>query len=162
MGRISTCKICGKQILKDEKKYKHNNKTYCKTCHEQYELDKNKYKNLIAYICEIFDLEKPTGIILKQIKDLKDECGYNYSGMQYTIWYYINILNKQPSLKYGISFIKYNYEKASNYWIEQNNIKSSCNEVAEIKTKVIKQSSIDTNRNNKNTLLIDLANLKGE
>ena len=162
MSRNATCKICNKIIDKNEEKFKHNNKTYCKECHEKYLNEKQKendsYKELISYICEVFNMDAPTGFILKQIKNMKDNSNYTYSGIQYTIWYYVSVLNKSIDSKYGIAFVNYNYENAKQYFSNQQQISNSIKNKSEIKVKIISNKNINNKSNDKH-LLIDLSKL---
>ena len=84
MARLSTCKSCGKK-LQPEEKYTHASKTYCKKCYEKIERESIEYKQLIEFICNNYKLDKPTGYILKQIKEFKTEYEYSYAAMTYTL-----------------------------------------------------------------------------
>ena len=86
MARLSTCKGCGKK-LQPEEKHIHSSKTYCEECFKKIERDSTEYKQLIEFICNNYELEKPTGFMLKQIKELRTEYGYSYAAMTYTLWY---------------------------------------------------------------------------
>ena len=100
MARLSTCKGCGKK-LQPEEKYIHASKTYCEECYKKIERESTEYKQLIEFICNNYELDKPTGFMLKQIKELKTEYGYSYAAMTYTLWYCKEILNKSLIEKYG-------------------------------------------------------------
>lgn len=85
--------------------------------------ESESYKNLSAYICDTFGIAVPTGLILKQIKDYKDMYSYTYDGIAYTIWYITNIAEKELDVKYGIAYVKYFYEKAEEYYVQQEHLK---------------------------------------
>jgi predicted adenine nucleotide alpha hydrolase (AANH) superfamily ATPase len=87
----------------------------------------------------LFNIERPTGLMLKQIKEYKTELDYNYAAMTYTLWYIKEITNKQFEEKYGIALIKYTYEEARRYFEQQQDIKNSIDN-SEIKTKIIKNN----------------------
>ncbi|WRN34798.1 hypothetical protein UM818_01800 [Staphylococcus aureus] len=53
------------------------------------ERDKQERKELIDFILELFDIEKPTGLILKQIKNLHEEYGYRYKAIALTLDYFL-------------------------------------------------------------------------
>ena len=114
MARLSTCKGCGKK-LQPEEKYSHASKTYCKECYEKILRDSDEYKQLIEFICTNYEIERPTGFMLKQIKDMKTEYGWSYAAMTYTLWYCKEVLGKQLIEKYGVALVKHFYEEASNY-----------------------------------------------
>ena len=135
MARLSTCKSCGKK-LQPEEKYTHASKTYCKKCYEKIERESIEYKQLIEFICNNYKLDKPTGYILKQIKEFKTEYEYSYAAMTYTLWYCKEVLNKSFIEKYGISLIKYYYNEAKNYYSQQEKLKEQINKLSDIKIKI--------------------------
>lgn len=159
MARLSTCKKCDKKLLSEEK-YTYSNKTYCKSCYDIMTYENDQRNILISSLCKTMKLESLTGIMLKQLKEYRETCNYSYSGMNYTLWYYTNILNKSPQVKYGLAFIRYYYEDAKNYFLQQENIKKSMqqSEEIEVKTKVVK---IHKNSNSDNKLLLNLNDLTG-
>lgn len=148
MARLSTCKSCGKK-LQPEEKYTHASKTYCKKCYEKIERESIEYKQLIEFICNNYKLDKPTGYILKQIKEFKTEYEYSYAAMTYTLWYCKEVLNKSFIEKYGISLIKYYYNEAKNYYSQQEKLKEQINKLSDIKikTKIVKKTSINSKKN---------------
>lgn len=158
MARLSTCKGCGKK-LQPEEKYTHGSKTYCEDCIKKIERESTEYKQLIEYICENYYLEKPTGFMLKQIKELKNEFNYSYAAMTYTLWYCKEILNKELIEKYGIALVKHYYEEARDYYSQQERMKEQMDKIADvdIKTKIIKKHI--QNNTNQNSSLINLGNL---
>ena len=85
MAKISTCKICGKEIQNKEDKFKISNKTYCKHCYDKEIIEVEARKKLIDDLCTMLELKAPTGLILKQIKECKETLHYTYRGMNYRI-----------------------------------------------------------------------------
>lgn len=160
MARLSTCKGCGEK-LQPEEKYTHGSKTYCKSCLTEIQRKANEYKELIEFICVNYGLEKPTGLILKQIHEMKNECNYSHAAMTYTLWYCKEILGKEMIPKYGVALIKHYYEEAKEYYSQQEKMKQRMSEIseAELKTKLIKQKR--TGDVNKPSSLIDLNHLLG-
>ena len=158
MARLSTCKGCGKK-LQPEEKYSHASKTYCKECYEKILRDSDEYKQLIEFICTNYEIERPTGFMLKQIKDMKTEYGWSYAAMTYTLWYCKEVLRKQLIEKYGVALVKHFYEEASNYYSQQEKMKEQIKKLenAEVKTKVVKRNQ--STFNNANSSLINLGNL---
>ncbi|WP_395546833.1 MULTISPECIES: hypothetical protein [unclassified Lacrimispora] len=154
MARLATCKGCGKPLQPGEKVI-HNSKSYCSDCYASIKRYSEEYKNLIEFICMNFELDKPTGIMFKQIKEFKDEFNYSYAAMTYTLWYCKEILNKTLDKKYGMGLIKYYYAEAREYYEQQERLK---NQVAKLEntnviTKRIKQSS---SKKNNSVSLINL------
>lgn len=158
MARLSTCKNCGVKMTKEEKMI-YSNKSYCKECYDKLIYEKEEYKKLIDLICTYFKIEVPTGLIFKQIKDYKEQFGYNYAGMMYTLWFIKEIENKNfTEIKYGVALIKYNYEKAKAYFEQQSKIENSITEKPKeiIKTVTIKPI---INKNKKNEMLFNIESL---
>lgn len=143
MARKSTCKDCGKKLNSDEK-YTYGGKTYCKECYENQTKIHEQYDNLIKTICIYFNIDAPSGLILKQIKDYTNNFNYTYSGINYTLWYITQIKSKRLELKYGIALVKYEYMNAENYYIEQQNISKSADNVTLKPKKIIKIDDINT------------------
>lgn len=142
MARLATCKECGKSLQPDEK-VMHNSKSYCSDCYTSIKRYSEEYKSLIEFICVNFELDKPTGIMFKQIKELKDEFNYSYAAMTYTLWYCKEILNKTLEKKFGMALVKYYYDEAREYYEQQERLK---NQVAKLEstdviTKRIRQST---------------------
>lgn len=157
MAKLSSCKGCDK-LLQPEEKHIHCSKTYCSICYEKVKRESEEYKQLIKYICEIYEIDRPTGLILKQLKEYKDEFAYTYVGIIYTLWYLKEILNKEFIVLYGVSLVKFCYDEAKNYYIHQEEIKKSMevNGKVEIITKIVKMNKHNNTRNNS---LIDIGTL---
>lgn len=160
MGRLSTCKMCGAKLTKEEK-YTYNNKTYCEKCYNKKLKEKEDYKNLIESICKYFNIDKPDGLILKQIKNYKEDFGYNYTGMLYTLWYCSDILNKHFERKYGIAIIKYEYKNAEEYFLSQQKIVNKLNNIKENKTNIVNINMKKVYNQQKNKFLFDLDEIIG-
>ncbi|MBU5331720.1 hypothetical protein KQI61_05885 [Anaerocolumna aminovalerica] len=161
MPRLASCKGCGKKLHPHEK-FTHSSKSYCDVCYKKVTRDSNEYKQLVEFICDNYKIEKPTGLMFKQIKDMKIENGYSYGGMTYTLWYCKEILMKQLNVKYGVTLIKFYYDEAKNYYNEQERLIKQLNELEdiELKTKVIKINK-QTGNSTTNKSLINLNDLLG-
>lgn len=161
MTRLSTCKACNKKLQPSEK-FIHSSKTYCESCYVKIKRDSEEYKQLIEYICVNYNINAPTGFMLKQIKEMKDECSYTYGGMTYTLWYCKDVIGKELLSKYGVALIRYYYDDASAYFMQQEESKRKMEKLkdVELKTKIVKvnkQNKYETNNNS----LINLNNLLG-
>lgn len=158
MARLSTCKGCGKK-LQSEEKYTHANKTYCEDCIQKIQRESDEYKQLIDFICTNYQIERPTGFMLKQIKELRTDYSYSYAAMTYTLWYCKEILGKQLIEKYGVALIKYFYNEACDYYNQQEKMREQMKNIenVEVKTKVVKRQSNQSQ--NKKSSLINLGNL---
>lgn len=158
MARLSTCKNCGKK-LQPEEKCTHASKTYCEECYKKILRESDEYKQLIEFICANYEIERPTGFMFKQIKDMKTDLGWSYAAMTYTLWYCKEILGKQLNEKYGVALVKHFYEEASDYYTQQEQIRNQMEKLkdVEIKTKIVKQNN--KIHINKNSSLVNLENL---
>lgn len=170
MARKAKCKGCSVELEAGHKKI-HKGKKYCDDCYETVTKDDDKevsdYKLLIDTICKYFTIDKPTGLILKQIKEYKDTYGYFDSGIGYTLWYMKEIEGiRFDEVKYGIARVKYYYEKAEAYFMQQSMIRESMeNHIPEENNKVvvIKNNKIQKNERKSFTLNIDdLLSREGE
>lgn len=158
MARLSTCKGCGKK-LQPEEKYTHANKTYCEDCIQKIKRESDEYKQLIDFICTNYQVERPTGFMLKQIKELKTDYSYSYAAMTYTLWYCKEVLGKQLIEKYGVALIKHFYDEACDYYNQQEKMKEQMKTIEniEVKTKVVKRQN--NQLQSKKSSLINLGNL---
>ena len=92
-------------------------------------------------------------MILKQIKQYKAEFNYSYGGIGYTLWYLKEILSKKFIVKYGIALVKYEYENAEQYYLQQTKIEQSTDDAEPVKIKVVTQKN---HVSKPNKLLLDL------
>lgn len=158
MARLSICKNCGKKLQPHEK-HMHSSKAYCEECYKKIAKESGEYKQLVEFICCNYGIEKPTGLMLKQIKEMKTVYGWSYAAMAYTLWYCKEILGKQLLEKYGVALIRHFYEEAGDYYLQQEKLKEQVEVLSRegITTKTVKienkkQSGIKP-------LLVDLENL---
>ena len=110
------CFTCG--IPLQEESYKHKGKRYCDLCEVPIREVAEMYKKLIEYICESFGVSEPSGQILKQIKRYKDDYGWSYRDIGYTLWYIDNMTTYSPDIKYGIGLVKTFYDEAMEHCAE--------------------------------------------
>lgn len=153
-SRMSTCKFCGEKIPTEDKLI-YSSKTCCKKCYDIKIENKRQHDELLTGIMQYFNIEKPTGLILKQLKQFADEFGYTYGGMKYTLYYITGVLQRTLELKYGIALVKYEYENAMKYYEdEQKRIASVSKVKEEMANKVIsKKPNVTSRRDNSNWLL---------
>lgn len=162
MARKSKCKNCSIEITKEEK-FIANGKGYCKVCHDEIQVEIENYKLLICTICEYFNINEPTGLIIKQIQQYKKEFNYSNSGIGYTLWYIKEIKGKTfNEIKYGIALVKYHYDEAKKYFEQQQRISNSVNsEQQEIKTREIKLNINKVYKKERNNFTINIDDLLG-
>lgn len=160
VARLSTCKSCGKK-LQPEDKFVHSSKSYCSECYNKITREANEYKQLIDFICTNYDIDRPTGLILKQIKEMKTNFGWSYAAMTYTLWYCKEIIEKPLIQKYGVYLIKSYYDDAKSYYSQQEKLEEQMRELkdVEVKTKVIKKTINENKSNKTSSSLVDLESL---
>jgi hypothetical protein len=135
----------------------YSNKKYCKSCGEKKLQESEQYNTLIKTICIYFNIEVPTGLILKQIKQYKAEFQYEYTGMTYTLWYLKEIKRNSFEEKYGIALIKYEYENAKNYFLQQQSIQNSVNNIKH--EEKIREIKVNSKKQNRNLYLVNIDEL---
>lgn len=162
MARKSKCNGCSIEITKEEK-FISKGKGYCKTCHDDILAETEKYKLLIQTICQYFNIDEPTGLMVKQIQQYKTQYNYSNSGIGYTLWYIKEIKGKSfNETKYGIALVKYHYDEAKKYFEQQQRITNSVsNEQQEVKTREVKLNINKVYKKEKNKFTIDINDLLG-
>jgi hypothetical protein len=160
------CPECGTYNDKENTIY-HNAKYYCKICFENKQKESQDYKDLIAYVCELYQIEVPNGLMFKQIKDFKEQFNYTYRGMKTTLHYFYEIQEgNSVEDSVGIGIIPFVYDEAKKFYIDKKAIKDSvigCNmEELQEKNKTIKinKKAYQSNNNKyKDITLIDIEKL---
>ena len=145
------CVVCGELFPKDETIIK-SNKRYCKTCLEAKEEESALYKNdwdlLFDYICKLYSIDKPTGMMFQQMKNYRAEYEYTNIGMYYTLQYYYKILENDVLEDTGLGIIPYFYDKAKKHYSKMFNLQDFAEEFkgeeksVQIKTKIADKISI--------------------
>lgn len=135
MGRFPKCKYCGVDITNKSNATKKSNGYYHNDClikeEEERNLNKTDWQKLLDTINDIYDGNCNFPFICKQLKTLKQENeGWKDSGINYTLWYYVNILECKFNPEFGIQWIlsKY-YEEAKRFYIKQIELKKKSKEI---------------------------------
>lgn len=111
---------CDKKYTIDEM-IVHKGKRYCKSCYEDREKEQNERNELYSLIKELYKVTYPNGMMLKQIKNYKEQFNYTYEGMIKTLRY----LSKQGvefKASYGLGLITYKYDEAQEYYKRQEKL----------------------------------------
>ena len=124
------------------------------------------YKELIAYICELYQIDAPTGWMLKQIKDFKEQFNYTYRGMKSTLHYFYEIQEgNDVTDSMGIGIVPFVYDEAKKFYIDKKAVKDSVNncdldELQNNKRVIKMRKVIKPNENKyKDMALIDIEKL---
>lgn len=125
MSRKVKCPSCGTYNDKETAVY-HSSKYYCPICYENKQSETNEYKELIAYICELYGLDAPTGWILKQIKDFKEQYNFTNKGIKSTLHYFFEIQEgNEPNGETGIGIVPFVYDEAKKFYLDKKAVKDS-------------------------------------
>lgn len=125
MTRKVKCPECGTFNDKENAVY-HNSRYYCKVCYENKVSELEDYKNLISYICELYQIETPTGWMVKQIKDFKEKFNYTYRGMRSTLHYFYEIQEgNSVTDSMGIGIVPFVYDEAKKFYIDKKAVRDS-------------------------------------
>ena len=118
MSRLIKCYgYCNKTYPK-ELLIKVGSQNHCVPCAERKEKDQKDREVLYKTIQKIFNIPYPSGHILRQIKQFKEDRNYTYEGMTKTLCYFVKVQNnnKAPFSNGGLSFLPYHYDKAIKYY----------------------------------------------
>ena len=165
MSRKVKCPECDTLNDKEVAVY-HNGRHYCAVCYENKKKSSDDYKALIEYICEIYGIEAPTGWMLKQIKDFREQFGYTYKGIKSSLHYFYEIQEgNSVENSMGIGIVPFIYDEAKNYYIDKKVIKDNVkgcdvNEItSEVNTINIKKSNVENKYKFRDVSIIDIENL---
>lgn len=160
MAKLPHCIDCGCEINK-KIDVKVGNRWRCQNCNERMEKIKKHREELYEYICNLYNIKFPTGLILKQIQEYKIEYDYKYWGMLLTLKYFYEVLEKPVKYDDGVGIIPYIYEEAKKYYFDQQKIRDKAKNIKELtknKSIVVKKDKNNNSYNNFKT--IDISKIK--
>ena len=159
MARKVKCPECGSYNDK-ENTVESNGRYYCPICYENKQKEANDYKQLIAYVCELYQIEAPTGWMLKQVKDFKEQFHYTYRGMKTTLNYFYEIEGNDPADSLGVGIIPFVYDEAKQFYIDRLAVKESATNAADNNVrKTININKKAKNNEYRDIALIDIENI---
>lgn len=159
MARKVKCPECGTYNDK-ENTVESNGRYYCPICYENKQKEADDYKQLMSYICRLYQIDAPTGWILKQVKDFKEQFHYSYKGMKTTLHYFYEIEHNDPADSLGIGIIPFVYEEAKKFYIDRLAVKNSAKNLEQMKKKKIINVKRDSDYNKyKDLALIDIESI---
>jgi hypothetical protein len=124
MARMVKCPYCETQLDKDDA-HEYKKKYYHKNCFFEWQQESEHRKQLIEYICQLYRLDAPTGLILKQIKDFQVDYKYKLKGMELALRYFHETLGNPVQQGAGIGIVPFVYEEAKNDYIKKMKITES-------------------------------------
>lgn len=121
------CPMCGQLNNKSDtemigKRY------YCIPCaeekRERAKRNKDDWDELFNYICELYNIDKPTGMMFGQLKRYREE-PYNFTnkGMLLTLKYFYEVLGNEVKDSTGLGIIEYEYENAKRHYMDVLRVK---------------------------------------
>lgn len=153
------CPYCEQKLDKDEA-ITHKKRYYHEECLITWEKEKQHRKDLIEYICELYNIEVPTGIILKQIKDFQENYKYKLTGIELALKYFHETLRKPVRDGDGIGIVPFIYEDAKKHYLMklkvENSLENMDNDAVEVKTITISSPKVNYKKQSKK---IDIASL---
>ena len=123
MARLPACPDCNVDIVDKKQAKKIGNRWVCFDCLEIREQMASERQELYDLVAGLFFIKYPTGMMMKQIKDFKEDLEYTYKGMTLSLIYWTETLNNTMSNAKGVGIIPYIYEDAKKFYIEKMNIK---------------------------------------
>lgn len=112
-------------------------KNHCLNCFNFKTKERKDREDLYHYIQDEYNLSFPTGLMLRQIKMFREERGYTYKNIRFTLEYVFHVRRVYtPQVKFGIAFVPHFYDEMITYYKELSK-KRLETKVAEVKTKII-------------------------
>jgi len=138
MAKKVKCPHCEKMMDK-ESAVPHQKRYYHEACLKDKQKSIDDRKDLIAYICELYRIDAPTGMMLKQIKEYETDFKYKLKGIELALRYFYETSENRPREGDGIGIVPFVYEKAKKHYMLKKNVEKSVREAAgkEIEQKVV-------------------------
>ena len=156
--RLRTCPKCKEKVDPlSESAIDTNNATFHIECHERIQREKKNRKELLDYISLKYDIEFPTGYMLKQISDYYDKRGYSYKAMLATMKFIFEVERVSVKDNVGVGLIPFYFEKAKAYYSKLRTAGNSASNIT-INNQVVKINAIKENKK-RNRRSIDISSL---
>jgi hypothetical protein len=131
------CPYCEKYLNKEDA-FEYKKRYYHESCFKEWQHEKEHREELKEYICEIYKLDAPTGIMFKQIKTFQEEYKYKLKGIELALRYFHETLGNSVQEGAGIGIVPYIYEEAKKHYIMKMRVKQSVNQTeSNIEKKVV-------------------------
>lgn len=106
---------CGKKHPKSQM-IQLGGKNHCLSCYKRKIQERKDRDYLYKTIKEIFGITFPTGLMLKQIKEYREERGYSYKNIAYAVNYIYRKKKIKPITSKGIALVPYFYDEMISYY----------------------------------------------
>jgi len=119
LARLLKCygSDCSKFPKEEMKEFK--GKNYCEKCYEEEKKNSEGYKTFLEVVTEAYSIPYPTGLMLRQAKNFRNDRNYEYEDQAIAILYIKNILRKEMNTKFGLGLIPYVIDDAKKFYIDQ-------------------------------------------
>lgn len=135
MARQVKCPYCELKLDKEEA-HIYKKRYYHVKCFEAWRTEVEHRKELLEYICELYHLEAPTGMMLKQIKEFQEDYKYKLKGIELALKYFHDTLGNSVQEGAGIGIVPFVYEEAKKHYVMKMKVEESVENSApkEVKT----------------------------
>ncbi|GIN22541.1 hypothetical protein [Siminovitchia fordii] len=134
MSRLVKCPYCEEKLPKSES-HPYKKRYYHLECFNEWRNQADHRKELIEYICELYGIDAPTGMMVKQIKEFVEDYNYKYKGMELALRYFYETLGNQVLEGSGIGIIPYIYEDARQHHLTMMNVAESVENLEKLNKK---------------------------
>ena len=156
--RLRTCPKCKEKVDPlSPNAVDIDNATLHRDCYERSQREKENHKKLMDYISLKYNIEFPTGYMLKQISDFKNKRGYSYKAMLATLNFIFEVEKIPIKEGVGLGLIPFYYEKAKNYYSKLRTAGNSATNIT-VNNKTVKIIAYAENKR-KSRKSIDLSSL---
>jgi hypothetical protein len=132
---------CGLKYPQEQMK-KLSGANHCPSCYESKEKDIADREELYNFLKSYFNLNFPTGLMLRQIKQYREERSYTYKNIRFALDYMIRIKKIDLNLQYGIALVPHYYDEMIAYYKDLKERRE--------KTQVVKVKTITVQKKPRN------------
>lgn len=137
MAREVKCPYCETKLDKNDA-IEYKKRYYHEECFETWRREADHRKELIEYICQLYGLDAPTGMMLKQIKEFQEEYNYKLKGIELALRYFHETLGNPVQEGAGIGIVTYVYEDAKRHYMRKMKVEESLENIEKnIEKKVV-------------------------
>lgn len=141
MPNLPICPQCGNKVEKNQPSKGYKKRTYHLSCYQEmcdklYKVEQKReglstpsfseetpQKQLEKYICKIFKIEEMTPFLRNQLlKICTENPRFTYDGIKGSLYYYFDIKQHDPDIKFGIGIVPYIYEDAKEFFAKKSRI----------------------------------------
>lgn len=147
VGRMRTCPKCKEKVNPlDVNAIDRSEATYHLECYESIQRENVKRTELYDYIALKYNIEFPTGFMLRQIREYHDTRKYSYTAILTTLKYMFEIEKVSIEQRNGLGLVPYYMEKAKRHYKKIRSAGETASNLAfvhePVKVKAIKQTRI--------------------